>query len=184
MSTPNFKTHHNTSCIFAEMQDAEIDNTVENIQYALQGRGFENENYSNEIASKKIYVTFAGVDIPVGITCTIEYGYHSGFSFDYSLELDGESLEYFPVLADEAAELLEAYIYDNPGFCKMQGRNLANRINRAARGLITEVEDTYRLFTTPLRCIGVFGNGEAVYTEADTFKSCSRGRMNTALWCG
>lgn len=173
MSTPNFNLKHNTSCIFAEMHDNEIDNTIENIQYMLQGRGFENENYKNEIASKKIYVTFAGVDISVGITCIAEYGYYSGVSFDYSLELDGESLEYFPVLADEAAELLEAYIYDNPGFCKMQGRNLANRINRAARDLITEVEDTYRLFTTPLRCIGVFGNGEAVYTEAGTLSAAA-----------
>lgn len=173
MSTPNFKTHHNTSYIFAEMQDAEIDNTVENIQYTLQGIGFENENYSNEIASKKIYVTFAGVDIPVGITCTIEYGYHSGALFDYYLELDGESLEFFPVLADEAAELLEAYIYDNPGFCKMQGRNLANRINRAARALIKAVEDIYSQITTPLRCIGVFGNWEAVYTEAGTLSAAA-----------
>lgn len=168
MSTPNFKMHHNTSCIFAEMQDKEIDNTIENIQYMLQGRDFENENYRNEIASKKARLTFAGVNVSVGITCIVEYGYHSGASFDYFLELDGESLEYSPVLADEAAELLEAYIYDNPGFCKMQGRNLAKRINRAARDLITEVEDTYSQFTTPLRCIGVFGNGEAVYTEADT----------------
>ena len=86
---------------------------------------------------------------------------------EYDFEYYGKS---------EALDSLESsYEYgDNPGFCKMQAKNLLKKVKRAIHELSDELEAVYSKYTDELVCVGRFSNGEAVYERANTL----RGMLN------
>lgn len=150
MSTPNFY-NKNASRIFASECEDEIDfnDLLTNVLSEIKGarevdRWDNNRNYEAK--------TFGEVEIEknkwrIIIGLDVRNGYYSGVNLDWRVEAEdlttGDSDEW-----EEGAVFLPAYM------------------EAIIRRKIKQIEKVYSEYTTPLICLGVFSNGEAVYEKA------------------
>jgi len=147
MSAPNFY-NKNASKIFASECQEEFDyeDLIMNIQSELKGADEieESDNERSYPATK-----FAKFEIEQGkwlatLYLTIRSGYFSGVNLDWEVEIEdineGSSFE---MGEDKIPASLQA------------------RIESKTR----QIEKVYANYTTPLICLAVFSNGEAIYEK-------------------
>ena len=75
-----------------------------------------------------------------------------------------------PEITEIASDL--NYYHDmNKGMAAIQCHNVLKFFENTPEQLIEELEQVYSDYTTPLRHVATFSNGEAIYEQADTLKS-------------
>ena len=178
MSTPNFYVK-NADAVYAFGGDFEdsieydfyqeyvVDQAIKKGFDSSSGHPAGNRSYGGgAFAEKTIYIDFCGESIPITIYLEIVSGYYSGASFDFSFKIDNEDYDLKDFGEYDAEGILESYLYDNLGLIAMQKKNLCKRINIE----LSRLSDEANLFfkehcEIPLKCIGIFSNGEAIYEK-------------------
>jgi hypothetical protein len=154
MSTPNFH-NVNASKIFATRCEKQFnfDDLISNIISEFYNAEPADRSESDSLRSYEGRV-FAEINKTIGqwvitINLIARNGYYDGINLDWSVELEntetGDSYERGEIKIPAAAE---------------------NFID----GQIAKIEKVYAEHTTPLICVGVFSNGEAVYQMAGEYK--------------
>jgi hypothetical protein len=148
MSTPNFY-NKNASRVFASECQEEFDynDLLDNVRSELkyfnkQERPDNDRSYPGTI--------FAEYNIESGkfmasINLIARSGYYSGVNLDWEVEIENQK-------TGDSFEMGEDKI----------SATLQNLIDRK----IKQIEKVYKIYTTPLICLGVFSNGEAIYEKA------------------
>lgn len=178
MSAPNFY-NANASKIFMVSCDDEFsyDDAKDNVFYDLKSLGWNRidkwdgeRNYSGCMFSEKSKrVSIGKFWVDVTVRAIIRSGYFADANFDWDIEIDGTEYDLECYDESEALDSLESsYEYwDNPGFCKIQAKNLVKKVEKAVSELSEELESVYDKYTEKLIRIGIFSNGEAIYGLAD-----------------
>lgn len=173
MSTQNFY-NKNASLIFSsECEEWEYDDLKANltnefanleqgsIEWYPHGKWDGNRNYEGyTLGSLTTEKGYDNMSVAVNIVPTIRSGYFAGVNLDFEVEylIEGDPHEsiqdidfesQFPVKTEKYEEWVTAYL------------------EKTAEALIEKVEAVFKDYTTPLVCVAVFSNGEAVYEKAD-----------------
>jgi len=149
MSTPNFY-NRKASKIFASECEEEFDydDLIGNILSELK-QAKPSDKYEDALRSYAGRI-FAEIDKTIGkwgitINLIARSGYYSGVNLDWRVDIEdqqtGDSFEHGE---DKISNTAENYISDQ----------------------IAKIEKVYREYTTPLICVAVFSNGEAIYERA------------------
>lgn len=153
MSTPNFYKCNASKYFASECEeDFEYQDLKDNIKSALpQARPVEkfenNRSYGGLI--------FAEIDKTIGkwaitISLIARSGYYSGLNLDWKIEIEdlinGESFEHGE---DKVSNTAENYIQKQ----------------------IEKIEKIYAEYTTPLNCVAIFSNGEAIYERVSKLET-------------
>lgn len=181
MSTPNFR-NVNASRIYATHNE-DCEDTFNNIMCDLKSRGWHPLKKYDDISifydgntfmRKDKEVSIGRFFILVSVVAIIRDGYYDGYNFDWDIEIEGDSFykasgEY-SFGEENAVDMLyneRRYgIYYTMGFCRMQAKNLVNKVRCAISELSEELEKVYATYTDQLVCVGIFSNGETIYERA------------------
>lgn len=180
MSTPNFR-NVNASRIYATHNE-DYKNAYYNVMSDLESCGWypikeydsSNRYYGGRMFMQKDKeVSISRFSISVSVKAIIRNGYYDDSNFDWDIEIEGDgsydvSGEY-SFGEKDAANLIYDYQYGTyytMGFCRMQARNLVNKVRCAISELSEELENVYASYTDQLVCVEIFSNGEAVYERA------------------
>lgn len=155
MSTPNFY-NRKASKIFASPceDDFAYDDLIGNVRSELKEAEPVNKWEKDGLRSYEGNI-FAEISKTIGkwaitINLIVRGGYYGGINLDWGVEIEDTS-------EGDSFEWGEAKISDTAD----------NYIHKQ----IEKIEKTYRNFTEPLICLGVFSNGEAVYERASRFEA-------------
>lgn len=181
MSTCNFH-NKNASEIFAcELEtDFDFDDLLDNISYEIDKikcshktngsdpdglRSYPSTIISGLVRSKD-YKEF---NIEVTVSAIIRSAYYYGCNLDWSITYDINGWEMTDDIDFESTLLYNSYCTEKMAAYKAKlAREWANR---EAKELVNEIERVFEKYSTPLVCIGVFSNGEAVYREANSLRA-------------
>lgn len=174
MSTPNFSYEN---VLFATDVDDEfiLDDTIDNVFYELEnifGDKINKADFESQFSCRSYYrKVFAVIDLPridlvndgqidSELRLTVTGGYYVGANFDYELYID--STEYDDDdNADCIADTLKSI--DEYEFTDDANKKLEALYDDAR----AKVENAYKSYLTPLNCVGIFSNGEAIYEKAN-----------------
>lgn len=153
MSAPNFH-NKNANKIFAHDCEDEFsyDDLISNIQAELKEGEDTNEHDKNSLRSyggtiiKQIFENFGKWDVTIDII--IRGGYYSGCNLDWNVKVEDVPEYNFYEWGEEEFDMLPQYI------------------KSFVDGKIKKIEKVFTDLTTPLICLGIFSNGEAVYKKA------------------
>lgn len=167
----------------------DFDFCIESCKDALQQKGWDeisendgDRSYNTHYFAERVKaVEIAGITAYVKLKAGATSGYYSGANFDWSgsLELDTVYDEYeltgrYAVTADD---VINDEWLENRGTCKIQAKNIINKIYATFRALVEECEAVFEQCSeNRLACIGIMSNGEGVYEDLDT----ERGRLYAA----
>ena len=178
MSTANFHNVNASRIYMVRCEDEfDYDFTKENVLHELKRKGWYAYTPSSRNGLRSYPGTiFArkGTEIHIGesytsvdICAIIRAGYYADANLDWVIEINGESYDYGEFTLEDAKEHLQDYYpYYSGGFSKMQAKNLLRKIREAVDELTAELESVYESWSEPLVCVGMFGNGEAIYKSA------------------
>lgn len=148
MATSNFH-NVNASAIFSVEIENEFDyeDLYDNVRYAMKelkewqdvtkSDPTELRSYpSTSIGALSEYVSDDESGIDVIVTAVVRSGYYEGVNLDWHCEFEewGESVEH-----------------------------LIPQANKVGRELVEKLENIFKQFTTPLRSVATFSNGETIY---------------------
>lgn len=178
MSAPNFYNANASNIFMVSCEDDfSYQDTKDNVFYDLKNLGWNEidewdgeRNYSGHLfAEKDKKVTIGDFYIYVTVRAIIRSGYFADANLDWDIEIEGTEYDLNCYDESDAIENLESsYEYgDNPGFCKMQAKNLVKKVDQAISELSEELESVYSKYTERLVRIALFSNGEAIYGRAD-----------------
>jgi len=148
MSTPNF-CNRNAGKIFASEcpEEWDYDDLIGNVRSELkEAREInESDNDRSYPATK-----FAEIEIRSGkwiatIYLTARGGYYSGVNLDWEVEIEN--------------------INEGSSF-EMGDDKIPNTLQNLIDAKIKKIEKVYADYTTPIICLAVFSNGEAIYKKA------------------
>lgn len=184
MSTPNFDCK-NTSKIYA------IENNEEFAQYdcqeSLECLGWKpcdeydrtsNRSYpASIIAEKTKCIIVAGASIDITAKAKIVSGYWSGACFDFDCELsvydrDGYEVSDYDDIDSinkylDADEIIKDNWTGNKGLSKIHAGRIYEAMQKTINELQEEAEKAFaECCSDSLVCVGVFSNGEALYTRS------------------
>lgn len=174
MSTRNF-CNKNASRIYALKAEDEwcYYDVCESIRERLKSKswepsgGYDRKADGERIAEKTVEIRIGRhFFVDVRMIAVIRSGYFADANLDWTLEIDGKSYDKGEYDDVEAYDTLMDWFYPNTGFCKMQENNLQRKVNEAIGEMAYELESVYAECSEPLVCVGVFGNGEALYERA------------------
>lgn len=158
MSTPNFYKR-NASKYFASECEEEYDyeDLIENVRSELKKaepvEKYERDglrSYGGSIFAE-ITKTIGKWEITIGLIA--RSGYYAGVNLDWQIDiLDLNTDDNFEHGEDKISNTAENYIQKQ----------------------IEKIESIFEQFTTPLICLGVFSNGEAIYKRAGSLKAIAR----------
>jgi len=177
MGTCNFH-NKNASRIFASECEEEFDyeDLVSNIQCEL-GAKFGNDfiiedEYEDglrsfpgkiigEIQFDSKYYELPELEIIPKVQVIIRSGYYAGVNLDWEMKIETNQYDEFDNIED--IEVINGSTGKEYPRHTEWAKNWCNKIIPKA---IEKIEKTFEEFTTPLNCIGVFSNGEAIYEKA------------------
>ena len=151
MSTPNFY-NRNASKIFSSecAEDWDVDDLIDDVKCGLKN-ATEVDRWENNGLRSYGGKIFAEINKTMGkwaitINIIMRDGYYGGVNLDWSVEIK---------------DLTEG---DN--FERGEGK-ISNTAESYIDNQIAKIEKVFTDYTTPLICLGVFSNGEAVYEKAN-----------------
>jgi hypothetical protein len=175
MSTQNFY-NKNASRIFANECEEEWD--YEDLKLNLNSElakietdnlfidWYENERHNGDrnyggliLGTLSIEKEYSQMGVSVTLTPVIRSGYYGGVNLDWEMEYHIEGDPH-----DDIDDIdWEAYFPTRPFMYEVW---IINFLEESADKLKTKVEKVFTDYSTPLNCVGVFSNGEAVYEKA------------------
>lgn len=178
MSAPNFYNANASNIFMVSCEDDfSYQDTKDNVSYELEELGWDSvrkydgeRNYPGCVFSEKTKKASIGKFwVDVTVRAIIRSGYFSDANLDWDIEIDGTEYDLECYNETEALEQLESsYEYsENPGFCKMQAKNLVKNVEKAVSELTEELESVYEKYSERLLCLGIFSNGEAIYGKTN-----------------
>ena len=137
MATANFYTKNAQKIYFMDEWSAE---------------DFEEISWSKDFS-------FWGIDLPVEMRISLNYGYYSGSNLDWEILMDGNRYSDY----DSVDDFLEDYRMQVNAGGKVWGR-FCKKFNEWMDKRIEECEERCRKICDEVYyCAGVFSNGEAIY---------------------
>lgn len=124
---------------------------------------------------------FGDIDVELEIKVLVQSAYYEGATLDYLISIynGGEMTEiedgYHPTTIEDILEDLFETKYEehqystmNKGMRVIQTRYAKNWVEKQITDTSEQVEKIFETYAdSELKCIGLFSNGEAIYTEAD-----------------
>jgi hypothetical protein len=158
MSTSNF-ANKNASKVFAvELADEwSYDDLKDNLRHELDltEDNFNETNENRSYPSQSVgYIEKFFNGFSVRLYVIIRSGYSSGVNLDWETQFRGyyDYYDDFEDFKDFEVGKIDSEIIDT-----LEGSEIQ---------LVTETEKVFELYSTPLNCVGVFSNGEAIYEKA------------------
>lgn len=189
MATSNFAISTNASKYFVvlnrEVNEWQYKDLIQNIKNEItklkdgyeDDTQFQDRNYQRTTLGKlEVSKWYGDVEISVKLTAFIQSGYYEGATLDYLVEVYN-GYEYIEELPPSFGfngykyeDIIKDFLRDNSemsiGMQKIQTKNILNWLEITIKNLSQELEKIYDNFTQhKLQCDGVFGNGEAIYSE-------------------
>lgn len=173
MSTNNFH-NKNASRIFAfEVADEWDWNDMKlNIRSELKAKGWVNDDstpnselrsYPASVISRKTEEHFTGLALTV--KAIVRSGYYMGGNLDWELEWSMQGSDWDEPNEKDIEDGI-AYWRGHRRLAKAHASKAMTWSEDIKDKLITELETIYEQFTTPLRKVAQFSNGEAIYEKA------------------
>ena len=163
MSTSNF-SNNNASKIFAvELADEwSYDDLKENIKCELDlvEDNFIETNENRSYPSNSLgYIEKFFNGYSVRLYILIRSGYYSGANLDWELQYRsfGDYYSEYEDLVDEVK---------GSEFTESEKSDILTKFMVRSGKLITKAEKVFESYSTPLNCVGIFSNGEAVYERS------------------
>ena len=162
-----------------------IDSITEEIVSSENGREdttvFNDRNYNrSSLGALNVTKLYGDIEVNITVRAILQNGYHEGATLDYQVLIyDGtEDLEitdnylFKCTIKEVMADLFEVQDSSvdssemNKGLRTIQAKNAEKFCKATISKLSQELEKIYENFTQhKLQCEGVFGNGEAIYSE-------------------
>lgn len=156
---------------------------IENLAEELKGKGYDAcSPHGEHVASKTHVFDYCGTTIYIHVTADVYAGYYEGASFDWeaTVSIDGKYNEsvgcYGNYIKDYdltgsyaicEQDIIDTDIFANKGWSKANAKRIIRKIYRELDIVTTDLEQSFENnCERVLDCTGIFGNGEAVYTEA------------------
>ena len=176
MSTNNFYSNNTTHIYSIDCENEfEFDDTVSNIQYDLPKLWKKTNEYEdslesypgNKFAYFEIWDSIAGYALEIVIVAVVREGYYAGANFDYSVnyKFEGEYCDTIEAMKQDFLHEMKCNGKAGLGQMLVNQNHFANLENEA-QSAIRDLEKVYSEYTNPIKCTGVFSNGEAIYTAA------------------
>lgn len=179
MSTCNFHNRHAKHIYAIEIENEfDYDDVMHNAQYLLEeavakkkeiifSRHDEWDNHALRSYDSKIFAEFTYVcpetDASFDMRMLLTNGYYSGVNLDYYFDCEGSG-------HSDIAEALDEYEYFLKTYYPEMEESEVNKLKKVAENKMNEMTDiaeaVFAKMSTPLNCVGVFSNGEAVYEKA------------------
>ena len=188
MSTSNFHSVNASKIFMIEIEtDFDYEDATDNLECVLEEE-FKNsytENRCNDMKDENELRSYPSrvlgqvygdsrtykkleIDVFVVVDIVIRTGYYENANFDYNIKFDiGDEKnvsedELFDTLVDNAM-----YYNDMSKEEAVRNAKFAEKfLEKAMADLRNEVEKIFEQYSTPLNCIGVASNGEALYEVA------------------
>lgn len=160
---------------YVQPQDWEYNDLIQNIKNEITKLkdGYEDDtqffdrNYQRTTLGKlEVSKWYGDVEISLRLTAFIQSAYYDGATLDYLVEVYN-GYEY---TEEPYEDIIKDFLRDNSemsiGMQKIQTKNILNWLEITIKNLSQELEKIYDNFAQhKLQCNGVFGNGEAIYSE-------------------
>ena len=117
-----------------------------------------------ELYSSKQY---GDIEFTITVSCMIRSAYYDGANLDWEVEY-GENYDDLEYAIEAELSFSESM---NKGMQELQKDNIRTWAENKTSEMIEAIEKIYEQASTPLRCVGVFSNGEAIYERADTLRA-------------
>ena len=110
---------------------------------------------------------FLDQEVSVDLTLVIRSGYYEGANLDYNLSYG--IYNSYQQKADNTNDIIDEFIYnaDNKGMAKIQAKNVLKWLENTENKLREQVENIYESFSTPLKVVARFSNGETMYQKIE-----------------
>lgn len=137
-------------------------------------------------AKKTRSIRVAGVDVDICLSAAVVPGYYDGCTFDVDgsctvYDRDGYTVGEYDVFGSYAVsedDVTADNWTGNNGWSRIHAHAIFARLRVALDEMICEAEDVFQANSEHrLACVGIFSNGEAIYSDLDT----ERGRLKAAV---